>query len=78
MHSHVITPSELLKRIEVHHGRQKTYRFYFCAVGETKCWELRCPIAEKKAALASGTITSSRDFSGFLDDWSKIRREIAA
>ena len=73
----VITPSELLNRIEAHHGRQNTYRLYFCVVDEAKCWELRCPVAEKRDALTSGTITSSRDFSGFLDDWSKIHHEIA-
>ncbi len=74
----VITPSELLKHIEEHHGRQNTYRLYFTVVGETKCWELRCPIAEKRDALASGSIKPSRDFSEFLDDWSRIRREITA
>jgi hypothetical protein len=73
----VITPTELLKRIETHHGRQKTYRLYFCAVGESNCWELRCPVAEKRKALALGTITPSRDFSEFLDNWSKIRHEVA-
>ena len=25
-----------------------TYRLYFCVVGEAKCWELRCPVAEKR------------------------------
>jgi len=73
----VIPPSELLKRIEAHHGRQKTYRLYFCVVNERMCWDLRCPVAEQREALASGTITRSRDFSGFLDDWSKIRHEVA-
>lgn len=77
----VITPGELLKRIEAHHGRKTTYRLYFCVVEETKakakCWELRCPVAETRAALTSGTIRNSRDFSGFLDDWSKIRHEIS-
>lgn len=73
----VITPSELLKRIEAHHGRQTTYRLYFSVVDETKCWDLRCPVAEKTEALKSGTITPSRDFSEFLDDWSNIRHEIA-
>lgn len=73
----VLTPDELFQRIKVHHGRQSTYRLYFTVVGEAKCWELRCPVAEKRAALASGTVTPSRDFSEFLDDWSKIRHEIA-
>jgi len=74
----IITPRELLRRIETHHGRQDTYRLYFCVVGEDECWDLRCPVAEKRAALASGTIAPSRDFSGFLDDWSKIRHDVAA
>jgi hypothetical protein len=68
----VITPSELLKRIAAHHGRQEVYSLYFCVLGEDKCWELRGPRAEMKAAIASGSIVQSRDFSGFLDDWSKI------
>ena len=73
----IVTPRELLKRIEAHHGHQDTYRLYFCVIGETKCWELRCPVAEKRKALASGSIAPSRDFSGFLDDWSRIRQNIA-
>ena len=44
---------------------------------ESKCWDLRCPVAEQREALASGTIAPSRDFSGYLDDWTKIRHEVA-
>jgi hypothetical protein len=73
----IVTPMELLKRIEAHHGRQETYRLYFCVIGEKKCWELRCPVAEKRRALASGSTAPSRDFSDFLDDWSRIRQEIS-
>jgi hypothetical protein len=73
----VITPSELLKRIEVHHGRRASYICYFNIVGKTKCWDMRAPRAEMKTALENGTISPSRDFSDRLDDWSKIRREIA-
>ena len=74
----VITPSELLKRIEVHHGHRDSYILYFNIVRETKCWDMRAPRAEMKAALDTGTISRSRDFSDRLDDWSQIRREIAA
>ena len=74
----VITPRELLKRIESHHGRRDSYILYFNIVGENKCWEMRAPRAEMKAALDAKTISRSRDFSDLLDDWSQIRREIAA
>ena len=72
----IITPRELLKRIEAHHGRRDSYILYFNIVAETKCWEMRGPRAEMKAALDADTITRSRDFSDLLDDWSQIRREI--
>jgi hypothetical protein len=74
----VITPGELLKRIEVHHGRRASYICYFNIVRDTKCWDMRAPRAEMKAALEKGAISRSRDFSDHLDDWSQIRREIAA
>ncbi len=74
----VITPCELLRRIEAHHGRLDNYRCYFNVVNENKCWDLRCPVAEKRQATASGTITPSRDFSVFLDNWADVRREVAA
>jgi hypothetical protein len=73
----VITPKELLKRIEGHHGRRESYILYFNIVGKNKCWEMRAPRAEMKAALESGTISRSRDFSDLLDDWSEVSREIA-
>ena len=74
----VITPRELLKRIEAHHGRRASYILYFNVVGESKCWEMRAPRAEMKAALDAGTIARSRDFTDALDNWSQIRHEIAA
>ena len=74
----VITPSELLKRIEVHHGRRASYILHFSIVSETKCWDLRAPRAEMKAALDKGAISRSRDFTDRIDDWSQISREIAA
>ncbi|HZF00855.1 MAG TPA: hypothetical protein VE344_03065 [Methylomirabilota bacterium] len=73
----VITPSELLKRIEVHYGHRASYICYFNIVKKTKCWDMRAPRAEMKAALEKGKISRSRDFSDRLDDWSQIRREIA-
>jgi hypothetical protein len=74
----VVTPSELLKRIEAHHGLRASYILYFNVVGESKCWEMRAPRAEMKAALDTGTIARSRDFTDALDNWSQIRHEIAA
>lgn len=73
----VITPGELLKRIETHHGRRSNYILYFNVVSESKCWEMRAPRAEMRVALNSGTITRSRDFTDTLDNWSQIRHEIA-
>jgi hypothetical protein len=72
----VITPEELLKRIETHHGRRASYILYFNVVGETKCWEMRAPRAEIKASLDAGTIAQSRDFTDTLDKWSQIRNEL--
>jgi hypothetical protein len=74
----VIAPGELLKRVEAHHGRRASYILYFNVVGTSKCWEMRAPRAEMKAALDAGTIAPSRDFSEFLDNWSGIRGEISA
>jgi hypothetical protein len=73
----VIAPEELLKRIEAHHGRRANYILYFNVVSESKCWEMRAPRAEMKAALDAGTITRSRDFTDALDNWSQIRHELA-
>ncbi len=72
----VVTPQELLKRIETHHERRANYILYFNVVGESKCWEMRAPRAEMKIALDAGTITHSRDFTDTLDNWSQIRHEI--
>lgn len=75
----VVNPSELLKRIEAHHGRRDIYSLYFCVVGDAQCWEVRgLRRRQLRAALDAGAVTPSRDFSRFLDDWSKIRYDIAA
>ncbi len=74
----VIKRSELLRRIEAHHGRRDSYPLYFCIVNETNCWEMRGPRAEMRAALDTGIISRSRDFSDRLDNWSQIRRELGA
>jgi hypothetical protein len=73
----VVTPQELLKRIQKHHGRRANYILYFNVVNENKCWEMRAPRAEMKVALDVGTITRSRDFTDTLDNWSQVRDEIA-
>jgi len=75
----VVPPSDLLRLIQQHHGRRDAYSLYFCVIGDRKCWELRgLSRREIKAALDAGAITSSRDFSRFLDDWSTIHGEIDA
>ena len=76
----VVKPQELLKRIEAahYHGRRDKYILYFNIVSGTKCWEMRAPRAEMKAALASGNIEPARDFSALLDNWTQIRRDIGA
>jgi hypothetical protein len=74
----VITSRELLKRIEVHHGRGDKYNLYFNVLDKNICWDLRAlPRDKKKDALTTGRIAKSRNFSEFLDDWSTIQGELA-
>jgi hypothetical protein len=75
----VITKKELLEEhIKKYPGGQNACRLYFSLVGEseTKCWDLRCSVAEKKEALRSRTIAPYRDYSRFLDNWSQMRQEL--
>ena len=77
----VIRTKELLEKlIQKDAAGLDAQRLYFSLVGGSesacKCWDLRCSVAEKKEALRSRTIAPYRDYSRFLDNWSKMRQEL--
>jgi hypothetical protein len=71
----VITPRELLRRLDAIHGqvdRIQTYRW----VTETRmCWETRGLRRSDQLLIAEGQFDNKpeRDFSAYLDNWEPIR-----
>lgn len=79
----ILTPQQLLERLDAIYPRdkpQKSYQSYLWVTKDNgagqQCWETR---GLKKAqtdalVLGEGSIAPERDFSGFLNDWGAIFR----
>lgn len=71
----VVPPRELLRLLEVIHGRQKKIQTYLWVTEGKRCWETRGLKKNDQLLIALGEYERrSRDFTAWLNAWSPLAR----
>jgi hypothetical protein len=71
----LITPAELLKRLDAIHGQPNRIQSYLWITEERMCWEARGLRRADQLLIAEGQFRNNpnRDFSVYLDNWEPIK-----
>ena len=69
----IISPHELLKRLEATHGQEKVIQIYFYVTKKNKCWESRALRMADQVLVAEGAFSDKqRNFTKYLNNWKLI------
>lgn len=70
----IIKPSELLRRLNIIHGRSAKIQSYFWVTERDRCWETRGLNRPEHFLIADGRYENAvRDFSQFLNNWKPVK-----
>lgn len=70
----ILTPQQLIKRLDSIHPTTKSLQIYLWVRSDGKCWETRGLKKKEtdKLVLQGGDISKDRDFTKFLNNWGVI------
>ena len=72
----VISPKDLLKKLDAIHGIKLNIDCYFWITEEKKCFETRGLKKTDNIAVSKGTyVSATRDFSKYLNNWNLITKK---
>ena len=70
----IITPAELLRRLDAIHGKQRAVQSYLWVTEKRTCWETRGLRRQDQLSIAQGQFKSDeRDFTAYLNNWEPIK-----
>jgi len=70
----IITPQDLLKRLEAIHGSSKRYQMYVWVTKTNRAWLTRGVSKADQGRIASNTfVDKDRELTAYLNDWTAIR-----
>jgi len=70
----IVSPSELLKRLDAIHGTPKTIQTYLWVTENERCWETRGLNKVDKVAVAVDSFKDAqRDFTPYLNNWRALK-----
>jgi hypothetical protein len=71
----IITPAELLRRLDaIHHEKKRICQTYLWVTEKRKCWETRGLTRPDQLLIAQGKFKDEeRDFSDYLNNWGPIK-----
>jgi hypothetical protein len=70
----ILTPTELLRRLDATHGKPRTVQSYLWVTEEQMCWETRGLRRPDQLLIAQGQFKNyERDFTAYLNNWEPIK-----
>jgi hypothetical protein len=69
----IITPAELLRRLDAIHGSRKGFQSYLWVTKNRECWEARGLTRPDQLLIAQGQFKNNeRNFRAYLNNWQPI------
>ncbi len=69
----VVPRSELVRRLDTIHGRQKTFQVYLWTTERNSCWETRALTRAEELQVAHGSFRdASRNLTQWLNNWEPV------
>ena len=73
----IMKPQELLKRLDILHGKKRIIQSYLWVTAKNRCWETRGLNKTNQLLISNNMFRDAkRDFTKYLNSWEPIRKKL--